>query len=616
MKPRRLIQSLNNIYTLSKDKGLSYATQVSFWKIRTATYKRRLKIQDQFALYPYQKWILDNEVREKELIQQRVEAQNLPYRPRISVIVVGGDVLPDSLKNTLNALLEQTYNNWNASLVLTSASDRVTSPAATDLAQTDERIHLHWNDTSSDSSIKLAMNNTEGEFIIRLYAGDKLSPNALFEVAKTLNTTPDIDIIYSDQDCLAEDGYSRQAPFFKPDWSPELMLSTNYLACAFIRKDLVSKIVSKNPPEGLASFEDLIFRCSEYTQDIHHIPHILYHRRHETQEKSDRYGTILNLQAEWAKAHLDRLGIRNVKSNTSKLGTLQMIWPIPERRVSIIIPTQDNSEYLKRCITSIQEITEYTDYEFILVDCGSQEEATQRYYSTLSQVANVHITKYQKEFNFSSALNFGASHAQGGLLLFLNNDTEAIEPYWLEELVRWAEQPNIGIVGAKLLFPDGAIQHAGIVVGMEGHGSHVYAKAREGYQGPFGSVDWYRNCSAVTAACMMMRREVFNNIGGFDENYELVFSDIEICQRAIKDGYRILYTPFARLIHHEGLTRHQHIPSHDIRVGYEHLKKIIEQGDPFYNPNLSYSIRMPTLKRPDEESPIERLNNILSQAQP
>ena len=182
--------------------------------------------------------------------------------------------------------------------------------------------------------------------------------------------------------------------------------------------------------------------------------------------------------------------------------------------------------------------------------------------------------------------------------------------------MRWAEQPNIGIVGAKLLFPDGAIQHAGIVVGMEGHGSHVYAKAREGYQGPFGSVDWYRNCSAVTAACMMMRREVFNNIGGFDEHYELVFSDIEICQRAIKDGYRILYTPFARLIHHEGLTRHQHIPSHDIRVGYEHLKKIIEQGDPFYNPNLSYSIRMPTLKRPDEESPIERLNNILSQAQP
>jgi GT2 family glycosyltransferase len=371
-----------------------------------------------------------------------------------------------------------------------------------------------------------------------------------------------------------------------------------------------------NPSMEMTSFGDLIFRCSEHTQNIHHIPHILYHRRYEAQEKSDRYGTILNLQAEWAKAHLERLGIRKVKSDTSKLGTLQLIWPVPEQRVSIIIPTKDNSQYLKRCITSIQELTDYKNYEFILVDCGSQEEATQRYYSELSQVSNVHITKYPGEFNFSSALNSGVSHAQGDILLFLNNDTEAIEPDWLGELVRWAERPEIGVVGAKLLFPDDAIQHAGIVVGMEGHGSHVFARAREGYQGPFGSVDWYRNCSAVTAACMMMRREVFNEIGGFDEHYELVFSDIEICQRAIEAGYRILYTPFARLIHHEGLTRLQRIPRHDIRVGYEHLKAVIEQGDPFYNPNLSYSVRVPTLKRPNEESPIERLNNILLQAQP
>jgi GT2 family glycosyltransferase len=198
-------------------------------------------------------------------------------------------------------------------------------------------------------------------------------------------------------------------------------------------------------------------------------------------------------------------------------------------------------------------------------------------------------------------------------LLFLNNDTEAIDADWLSEIAGWAIQPEIGIVGAKLLYPDLRIQHAGIVVGMEGHGSHIFAGKREGYSGIFGSVDWYRNYSAVTGACMAIRREVFDKIGGFDEEYDLVFSDIDICLRAIATGYRVIYNPFARLIHHEGKTRHRHIPAKDYHIAYQRLKSVVERGDPFYNPNLSYSIRIPTFKRTYEETPIQRLESIVQQ---
>jgi GT2 family glycosyltransferase len=185
-----------------------------------------------------------------------------------------------------------------------------------------------------------------------------------------------------------------------------------------------------------------------------------------------------------------------------------------------------------------------------------------------------------------------------------------IDPCWLDELVQWAERREIGAVGAKLLYPDGTIQHAGIVVGMEGHGSHVFMGQREGYTGLFGSVDWYRDVSAITGACLMMRREVFEKIGAFDEDYLLVFNDIEICVRVLAHGYRVVYNPFARLIHYEGKSRGRYIPPDDIRLGYEHLKDIVAQGDSYYNPNLSYAVRVPTLRRTWEEDRLQRLETI------
>ena len=220
----------------------------------------------------------------------------------------------------------------------------------------------------------------------------------------------------------------------------------------------------------------------------------------------------------------------------------------------------------------------------MIVDNNSQEADTLAYYAQLQQAPNTVVLKNQTAFNYSAYNNLGARHAHGDLLLFLNNDVEAIDPCWLDELVQWAERREIGAVGAKLLYPNGTIQHAGIVVGMEGHGSHVFMGQREGYTGPFGSVDWYRDVSAVTGACLMMRREVFEKIGAFNEDYLLVFNDIEICLRVLAHGYRVVYNPFARLIHYEGKSRGRYIPPDDIRLGYEHLKDLVAQGDLLLQP--------------------------------
>ena len=217
---------------------------------------------------------------------------------------------------------------------------------------------------------------------------------------------------------------------------------------------------------------------------------------------------------------------------------------------------------------------------------------------------------YNEKFNYSRANNIGARYARGEILLFLNNDVEILQPDWLEEMVRWVERPQIGAVGAKLLYPDDTIQHAGVVVGMEGHASHVFWGYHERQSGPFGSVEWYRNFTAVTGACLMIPRDLFEAILGFDEKYILAFSDIKICMRIRREGYRVLYSPFARLRHFEGKSRGYHIPQNDIQQGIDDFMPLVETGDPYYNPNLSYIERKPTIAAPMRKRRVARLLRI------
>jgi GT2 family glycosyltransferase len=351
-------------------------------------------------------------------------------------------------------------------------------------------------------------------------------------------------------------------------------------------------------------FFHLIFRAAEAGGRIAHIPLPLLHLSPGGISPQEHCAAVT--------AHLRRLGLARAECRLNEAGFPQVAWQPSGARVSIIIPTKDHAVLLRRCLDTLRAITDYPDYEIVLVDSGSEELETAQLYEELRRDERVRFVDFFAPFNFSAALNLGARHARGETLVFLNNDTEIIQPGWLAELTRWAERPEVGVVGAKLLHPGGRIQHAGVVFGLEGHASHVFGGALPGAGGPFGSVEWYRNYSAVTAACVALRRQVFETLGGFDEAYRLVFSDIEIGLRAAARGWRVVYTPYAILLHLEGRSRAQSMPPPDLRRGWEHFREIVAHGDPYFNPNLSHTVRIPALRRRFEQPPLGRLERIVA----
>jgi glycosyltransferase involved in cell wall biosynthesis/GT2 family glycosyltransferase len=293
------------------------------------------------------------------------------------------------------------------------------------------------------------------------------------------------------------------------------------------------------------------------------------------------------------------------------LGRVRINWVHANPRVSIIIPSKDNVDYLRACLKSILEITEYGHYEILIIDTGSQEGDTLAYLEEITQNPKVSLHIYPDRFNYHKVNNYGAQIADGELLLFLNNDTEVIEPTWLDDLAGWAERPGVGIVGTKLLYPNGTIQHGGIVMGVEGHGSHIFERLPEHHYGPFGSPDWYRDYQAVTGACMMVPKAVFEELGGFDETYQVGYGDIDLCLRAGQAGYRVVYSPFATMLHHEGGTRGYSLPPSDVLRASYLMYETVKSGDLYFNPNLSYLFRQPTIADPREPPREERILRIL-----
>ncbi len=584
------------------------------------TTKARLDIE-RLNAQAYQEWLARHTLSEQELARQREDAQALNYRPLVSVVTPVYNPPPDILRQTIDSVLAQTYDNWELCLVNGSPDATEVRAVLDEYAQQDARVrvtHLPEN-LGIAGNTNVALEMARGEFVQFLDHDDMLAPNALYEAVRRLNQNPATEIVYYDEDKLSEDGRQRRDPFFKPDWSPELLISVNYLTHALMRRSLVLEAGKLDPEMDGTQDWDLVLRCIERTDNIEHISTVLYHWRQVQGSTAGEFGAkswVFERQLRAVANHLRRVGIDQAATSFAAPGYLRAIWPVSGAKVSIIIPTREKVDLLRKCITSITEITDYPAYEFVVVDNGSVEQQTLRYYEQLRHNSRVRMVEYLEHFNYSKANNLGAQHASGDIFLFLNNDIEALDADWLEEMVRWAERPEVGIVGAKLLYPDRTVQHAGVVIGMEGHASHVFWGATERQGGPFGSVDWYRNYSAVTGACMMMRREVFELLGGFDETYILAFSDIEICLRAINNGYRVVYTPYARLIHHEGKSRGNHIPKNDIQVGAEHFISFVEVGDPYFNPNLSYTSRMPLIAGSDEENRVARLRRIAEQKQP
>ena len=534
----------------------------------------------------YRSWIARTEPTVRQLDQQRAEAQALSYRPLLTVVIPTGEAPPALLDASIGSVVNQSYDRWELLLPGGPPGGRGGGDRGGAWAERDARIHID----RAYAGIPAAPFNGGGEFVLPLRAGDELAPHALFEIARLLNEHRGTEIVYFDEDRLSADRKTRSSPFFKPGWSPEMLLSVNYLAHAVIKRPLLDDIGPVASIRGESW--DLALRCSERAQEIRHIAKVLYHVRAAAPPQPPRPEDLRAL-----KAHCTRLGIAGSQAAIVPPGVVRLTWPTAEHTVSVIIPNKDRAPLLRRCVASLLARTGHARLEILIVDTGSTDVATHQYYGSLAAEPGIRIVAHPGPFNYSAANNAGVRAATGDLLLFLNNDTEALNPDWLEEMVRWAERREIGAVGAKLLYPDNTIQHAGIVIGLRGLAHHVYRQTRDTHADLFGSVDWYRNYLAVTGACLMMRRKVFDQVGGFDEAYQIAFGDIELCLRIHGHGYRIVYTPFATLRHHEGTTRGSYAPPSDIRRALDHMHDLVASGDPYFHPSLSHESLVPTLPR-------------------
>ena len=563
-------------------------------------------------LSAYRRWTDEHEPDPPELELQKKTISDLPSRPLISILTPVYNADPAALAETLSSIQAQIYPGWEICFVYS----RYESKAAIELLEKTARYegrmvikqlapHEEVND-----SLNQALAFTHGEFVLLLEQGDRLSPDTLYTIIKQLNQDPAVDVIYFDEDITSSDGHQRHSPWFKPGGlSPDLLLSANYLRHAVIRRDLLLAAGRYDPTMDSAQEWDISFRLIEHNARLVHLPRVFYHcldSTHSANKPITASSRAVAVQTRCIQAHLGRLGSPHARVEFDSPATVHVHWPVSGHKVSIIIPTKDNVRLLQACLDSIVTQTRYPDDEIVLVDTGSTDPATQTYYQTLASRPEVKLVSDPRPFNFHKVSNLGARHATGEVLIFLNNDTEALHPEWLDELVGWAERPEVGIVGAKLIRPDRTIQHAGLVIGLAGHGSHIFDGGPEIQNGPFGSSEWYRNYQAVTGACLAIRRQVFEQLNGFDEVFRIGYGDIDLCLRAKDAGYRVIYNPFARLLHHEGATRGLNQPPSDVLRASVSMYPRIQAGDPFFSTNLSPYQRIPTIAS-QHEPPIPEL---------
>ena len=459
----------------------------------------------------------------------------------------------------------QFYDNWELCLH-DDASTKVETVQCLKnwQARGDTRIKISFGQENqhisgaSNEALKMAT----GEFIALLDNDDELAPNALFENVKLLNSHPEADFIYSDEDKIDAQG-NRTDPFFKPEWSPHLFQSIMYTChLGVYRKKIVDEIGGfRKGYEGSQDY-DLVLRFIEKTDrhNIFHIPKILYHWRTIAGSTAGS-STAKNYAYVAAKKALNDHLVRNNIAGEVLDAKFRGSYRVKKKiigypKVSIIIPFKDQVYVLKTCITSIIRKTSYKNYEIILVNNQSRKQETLKYLKSLQGNSVFKVISYDKPFNYSAINNYAVQQAEGEYILLLNNDTEVISAGWLEALLEQAQGQEVGAVGARLLFPNDTLQHAGVVLGIGSVASHAFRHFPGDHHGYFAYPHIIRNCCGVTAACLMMKKSLFEEIGGLDEdNLSVAYNDVDLCLRLLEKGYYNIYTPYAELYHYESLSR-------------------------------------------------------------
>lgn len=530
----------------------------------------------------YQIWLEHHQLSPADLAAQAEEAVRFAYRPKISIVMPAFNTPPGWLVDAVESVRAQTYSNWELCIVDDGSSDRAMLKT---LRRYRGRRGIRIIRSAGNSGISVAtdlgVQAASGQFIGFLDHDDELKPNALFEVVRLLNKQRDLDFIYSDEDKRDPDGRLTDV-FFKPDWSPELLLTTNYVThFAVYRATVLNRVGGLRPGYDGSQDHDLALRVTEATDRIAHIPLPLY-----TWRKVPGSAAASPEAKPWAyqagaralQDCLRRRGHEGDVTNGLWKGSHRVRYRVQgEPSVAILIPTRDRLDLLRPCVESIQRLSTYRNFELIIIDNESAEEETWEYLASVKG----RVIEYPGAFNFAHMMNVAAAEARTDFLLFLNNDTEVISPGWIEAMLEYAHQAEIGAVGARLLYPEGHPQHEGIIMGL-GRGT----AGNVDHGGYFSLGQSILNVSAVTAACLMTRTSVFEELRGFDEGLRVAFNDVDYCLRTWRAGYRVVYTPYAELFHYESASRGRLHPEADetfFRARWGNPGEII---DPYYNPNL------------------------------
>ena len=546
----------------------------------------------------YSKWIVKHLPDKAELAEER--KTKFSWNPKFSIVIPLYKTPEKYLQQLVDSIEAQTYGNWELCLSDGSGADSPLTDYLAGLEKSDERIRVIRNEQALQiaENTNAAMEAATGDFIVFADHDDELTPHALFECVKALNKNRDIRLLYSDEDKMSMDGHKFFQPHFKPDFNLDLLRSNNYICHFFVvRREIAEKTGGLRPEYNGAQDYDYIFRCTEMAGKIVHIPRVLYPWRVHSASTADNPASKLYAYEAGKKAiegNLARCGEEGTVTLRSDYGLDYKLRGTP--LVSILIPNKDQADTLRTCLESIKKKCMYPSYEILIIENNSTEEATFSYYKEL-EAQGIRVLKYPKQgFNYSAINNFGVKEAKGEYLLFLNNDMEIITPDFMEKMVSNLQRPQIGAVGAKLYYPDNTVQHAGIIIGIGGIAGHAFLGLARGRSGYLHKASLQMNVSAVTAACMMMKKEVFEEVGGFEEELSVAFNDVDLCLKVRELGYLVVYDPYAELYHYESKSRGAEDDEKKVRrfqseIEYirSHWMEILKNGDPYYNKNLSLS---------------------------
>ena len=550
---------------------------------------------------PYGPWFEKHKPSAEELERQRKKKWKNP--PLISVAVPAYRTPPGFLEQMILSVKEQTYPHWELCIVNASRGEDGMEQVLGRYAGGDERIRVK----NLEENLGIAGNTNEalemarGEFVGLLDHDDLLAPQALFRIAEALTADPQADAVYTDEDKVTTDLSEHFQPHFKPDFNLDLLRSNNYITHFFVVRTRLAREAGGFCREfdGAQDY-DFIFRCTEEAKKVLHVPEVLYHwRTHKASTADNPASKMYAFEAgkRAIEAHLARCGQEGTVSLRKDLGFYRVEYPVQgEPLVSILIPNRDQKETLEKCLNSIWEKSTYNNYEILIVENNSSSPEIFNYYREIEKRPGVQILTWKEGFNYSAINNFGEKSAAGDYLLFLNNDVEVINPRWIEELLGNCQRKEVGIVGAKLYYPDDTIQHAGTVIGIGGIAGHAFLNMPRSRTGYLHKASLQMDLSAVTAACMMMKRQVFKQLGGFEERLSVAFNDVDLCLRTVQAGYLVVYNPEVELYHYESKSRGAEDSEEKVRRFQEEIEfmrcrwmDLLKKGDPYYNRNLTLS---------------------------